>query len=99
MTFELPERYALMDSSPTTSASLRDLEQNAPNVTPKVIRAALVQAAQKLEDWERKSADVVAMLEEALTLRVGQMDSQSKAIEVDRQVKNAMTRAVELLRG
>jgi hypothetical protein len=87
MTFELPAIVS-------TSQELRDLEQNAPNVTPKAIRAALLNAARVIEDHERRRADAVRILEEALGLRVSQMDSQSRAIEVDRAIKNAMNQAI-----
>jgi hypothetical protein len=92
MTFELPTAIS-------TAAELRDLEQNAPNVTPKAIRAALVKAAAELEQHEKRAADAIRYLEEAMALRVGQMDSHSRATEVDRQVKAAMKDAVARLRG
>lgn len=90
MTFELPAHL-------TTSAELRDLEQNAPNVTPKSIRAALVSAAKLIEDHEKRRSDAVRILEEALRMKVGQMDSQSRAIEVERSIKSAMLQAVARL--
>lgn len=92
MTFELPPNVS-------TSAELRELEQNAPNVTPKSIRAALVSAAKALESHEKASQDVVRILEEAMRLKVGQMDSQSRAHEVERAVKAAMIQAVARLNG
>lgn len=90
MTFELPAHLS-------TSAELRDLEQNAPNVTPKSIRAALVSAAKLIEDHEKRRSDAVRILEEALRMKVGQMDSQSRAIEVERSIKSAMLQAVARL--
>jgi hypothetical protein len=92
MTFELPANI-------TTSAELRDLEQNAPNVTPKGVRAALVSAAKLIEVHENKAADAARIIEEALRLRVSQMDSPSRAIEIDRAVKNAMNQALVRLRS
>ena len=90
MTFELPAVVS-------TATELRDLEQNAPNVTPKSIRAALVSAAKIIEDHEKRRSDAVRILEEALRLKVGQMDSQSRAIEVERAIKSAMLQAVARL--
>ena len=92
MTFELPVAVS-------TSAELRDIEQNAPNVTPKAIRAALVKAAAELEQWEKRAADAIRYLEEAQSLRVSQMDSHSRSTDIDRQVKAAMKDAVARLRG
>ena len=91
MTFELPP------TSPTTAAELRDLEQNAPNVTPKSIRAALIQAAVKLENYETQCAYCVRLLNEALNLRTGVMDSESRAHENERRVKQAIQEVVERL--
>lgn len=91
MTFELPP------SIPTTAAELRELEQNAPNVTPKSIRAALVQAAAKLESYEKQSDYCIRLLNEALNLRTGVMDSESRAHENERRSKQAMQEVVERL--
>lgn len=90
MTFELPAHL-------TTSAELRDLEQNAPNVTPKSIRAALVSAAKIIEDHEKRASDAVRIIEEALRLKVGQMDSHSRVQDVERSIKAAMIQAVARL--
>lgn len=91
VTFELPAHL-------TTSAELRDLEQNAPNVTPKAIRAALVSAAKIIEEHEKKATNAVRILEEALNLRAGQMASQARCDEVERAIKNAMNQAIFRLR-
>jgi hypothetical protein len=93
VTFEAPI------AGPVTSAELRDIEQSAPKTTPQAIRAALVRAAGELEEWERRAADAVKLLEEAQALRIGQMDSHSRATEIDRRVKQAMAEAVQKLRG
>lgn len=93
MTFELPP------SIPTTAAELRDLEQTAPNVTPKAIRAALIQAATKLEEYEKQRAYCVRLLNEALNLRTGVMDSESRANENERRAKQAMQEVIERLSG
>jgi hypothetical protein len=91
VTFELP-------AAVSTSAELRDLEQNAPNVTPKAIRAALVHAARVIEEHERKAVDAVRILAEALSLRAGQMASQARCDEVERAIKSAMNQAIFRLR-
>ena len=93
MTFELP-------STPTDLATeLRDLEQNAPNVTPKLIRAALVKAAAEIEGWRFIATRGAEQLEEASALRVGQMDSSSRADEVNRQVRMTLRQVAENLRS
>lgn len=92
MTFEFP-------AAVSTAAELRDLEQNAPNVTPKTIRAALASAATLLELHEQRATDAARILDEALALKTSQMDSQSRAHEIDRAIKNAMVQAVARLRG
>ena len=91
MTFDLPTVVS-------TSAELRDLEQNAPNVTPKGIRAALVSAAKLIEGHEHKAVDAVRILEEALRLRISVMDSPSRVSEVENSIKSAMVQAVERLK-
>lgn len=95
MTFELTTSVP----RGTTSSELRELEQDAPNVTPKAIRAALVKAAAELEQHEKRRDDAIRYLEEAMALKVSAMDSQSRSFEIDRQVKNAMRDAVNRLRG
>jgi hypothetical protein len=92
MTFELPQEPA------DIATNLRELESTAPNVTPKVIRAALIQAAKEIEDWRALALTHARTLEEAAALRVGMMDSLSKADEVSRQVKLAMTQTAQSLR-
>lgn len=77
---------------------LRELEQNAPRPTSKDIRDAMIHAAQALEAWRRTAEDCIRMLEEAQSLRAGQMDSQSRADEIARQVKRAMSDAAVKLR-
>ena len=93
MTFDLPP-------VPTDLATnLRDLEQNAPNVTPKVIRAALVDAAKALEAWKAVAESSVAELEEASKLRSGQVDSQSKVDEVQKRVRQALDNVARNLKA
>lgn len=92
MTFEVLE-------APDTETMLRDIEQNCARTTPKEVREALILAAKELQDWKNIALDCVRMLEEAERLRVGQMDSQSRVDEVQRQVKRAMNDAAVKLRG
>lgn len=84
MSFELPE------SDPSTAALLRVLEQSAPNTVGKPIRAAMIQAAQELEAWERLGEDASRQLTEAANVRIGQMDSSSRVEEIQRGVKGTM---------
>lgn len=84
MTFALPAERT------DTATLLRDLEQSAPNPTPKNIRAAMIQAAQELEDWQKLADDTARQLEEAAKIRIGQMDSHSRADEIQRGVKATM---------
>lgn len=93
MTFEVPEL------EPVSSASLREIEQGAPKTTPAAIRNALARAAAELDAHERLERDVVLILEEALRLKVGQMDSHSRVQDVERAVKNAMMQAVARLQN
>lgn len=74
-----------------TAALLRELEQNAPRQTSREIRTVMIQAAKELEDWNALAVDSIRRLEEAMALRVGQMDSHSRADEVQRQVRLTMS--------
>lgn len=81
MTFEFPE------DAPDVVEALRSAEPQA----PKQIKPILLQAANELCDFRRVAADAVRELTEAASLRVGMMDSQSRADEIVRQVRSAMT--------
>lgn len=76
MTFELPAAADIVEA-------LRAAEAQA----PKAIKPLLLQAANELHAWHRLAHDAIAELNEANALRVGQMDSQSRADEVVRQVR------------
>lgn len=91
--------FALPAAPADTEAMLRDLEQTCPRTTPKEVREALLTAAKELQAWKNTAQDCVRMLEEASKLRVGQMDSHSRADEVHRQVKRAMSDAAAKLRA
>lgn len=81
MTFELPSE------TKDTATLLRELEANAPNPTPKNIRAAMIQAAQELEAWHKLGQDTTRQLEEAANIRISEMASTSAVNEVQRGVK------------
>lgn len=85
MSFQLPTTDEI-----TTSMHLRDIEQNCPKTTPKEIRTALLEAAKQLERWEKLGDTAARQLEEAATVRIGQMDSHSRADEIQRGVKSTM---------
>lgn len=93
MGFALPADPAL-----DTASLLRELEASAPNPTPKSIRAAMIQAASELEDHKKLFQDAAQELELAASLRVGQMDSQSRADEVARQVRMTLTQLARRMR-
>ena len=93
MTFALPPERT------DTASLLRDLEASAPNPTPKAIRAAMIQAAQELERWQKLGEDAARQLEEAASVRIGQMDSPSRMDEIQRGVKNTMLELARAFRG
>jgi hypothetical protein len=84
MPFELPAERT------DTATLLRELEQNAPNTVGKAIRAAMIQAAKELEDWQRLADDTARQLEEAANVRISQMASTSQVEEVQRGVQRTM---------
>lgn len=84
MTFELPT------DSKDTATLLRELEQSAPNPTPKAIRAAMIQAAQELESWKKLGQDAARQLEEAANVRISEMATTSAVNEVQRGVRSTM---------
>lgn len=93
MGFALP-----VDTPADTAALLRELEACAPNPTPKNIRAVMIQAATELENHKRLFQDAAQELELAASLRVGQMDSQSRADEVSRQVRMTLQQVAARMR-
>ena len=89
MTFELP-------ADPIDAASqLRSLEPQA----PKHMKAVMIAAAAQLEAHTRLMADCASELEEAAKLRVGFMDSDSRAEQVTRQVRTTMESVAARLRA
>lgn len=92
MSFALPAEHR------HTATLLRELEQSAPNPVPKAIRAAMIQAANELEDWEKLADRASRELDEASRLNAGQMASQSRHDEIARQVKLTMTSLAQAFR-
>lgn len=88
MKFEAP--VTVLD----TAAALREQEPTA----PKALRALMIQAADELDDCHRLMADAGVELELAASLRVGAMDSESKAMEVSKQVRLTLTAVAARLR-
>lgn len=82
--------FALPADHPHTATLLRELEESAPNPVPKAIRAAMIQAAKELEDWEKLADRAARELDEASRLNAGQMASQSRHDEIARQVRLTM---------
>lgn len=78
--------FALPADVTDLTVELRNAEAQA----PKHIKHLLVQAAQELESLRKLMRDGAEQLELAASLRVGQMDSQSRADEVARQVRLTM---------
>jgi hypothetical protein len=82
--------FGLPPAPADTASYLRDLEQNCAKTTPKEVRAALLRAAQELEDWQRLGLDTANQLDEAANVRIGQMDSHSRVDEIQRGVLATM---------
>lgn len=75
--------FALPDDSADLAQSLRDAEPQA----PKHLKALLIQAAQFIDAVKRMAPELANTLDLAASLRVGQMDSQSRADDVANQVR------------
>jgi hypothetical protein len=74
------------DDSTELAQSLRDAEPQA----PKALKPLLIQAAQFIEHIKRVAPELAQSLDVAASMRVGQMDSQSRADEVAREVRLSM---------
>lgn len=53
----------------------------------------------QLDNWRQFAASAVVTLDKAALLRIGQMDSQSRADEVQRQIKNVIFEVAEQCRA
>jgi hypothetical protein len=77
-------------SMTNTATLLRELEQSAPAPTSKAIRAAMIQAAQELEQWQQLGEDAARQLDEAASVRISAMASASNVEDAQRGVKRTM---------
>lgn len=89
MTFQLPDKYE------NTAAALRELEPQA----PKQIKALMLQAAAKLDAYRELCQVGAKDLEHAASLRIGMMDSQSRADEISRNVRTTMSELARKMRA
>lgn len=72
-----------------TASILRDLEQHTKQL-PANVRAAMIQGAKELEDWQRLAQDTARQLDEAANVRISQMATTSAVDEIQRGVKRTM---------
>jgi hypothetical protein len=86
--------FALPADVADLSTELRNAEAQA----PKHIKHLLIQAADELHDLKQLMVDGAQQLELAISLRVGQMDSQSRADEVARQVRMTLEQLAARMR-
>lgn len=95
MVFKLP------DTVPDIAATLRDYEMQTNLKLPIGVRQAMIAAADRLDDQRTLLEDIVTELDAAAALKVGFMDSQSRADEVARNIKATLiglsSRASQLL--
>lgn len=77
-----------------TADQLRELESQA----PKALKPVLIQAARELDDYKRLLAEAAIKLERVQHLRIGQMDSTSRAEEIMREMKSCMGELVAQFR-
>lgn len=89
MKFEVPVTVA------NTADALRDSEATA----PKHLKALLIQAANELEDYRKLIDDAGLELELAGSLRIGAMDSESRAMDVAKQVSLTVKSVAERMRA
>lgn len=88
MTFEFPEDVV------DTAAQLRGFEPQA----PKQMKHVMIAAASELDLLKAVAREAIETLDEAVCLRVGAMDSDSRAQDVSRQVQMAMKGVADRLR-
>lgn len=81
--------FTFNDTPPDIAATLRELEA-AERKLPSAAKALLIMAATTLEDQRKLLEDISSELSAASNLRVGMMDSQSRADEVARHIKSMM---------
>lgn len=88
-------QFALPADIPNTAESLRTLEPQA----PKSVKAAMLQAADELDAYQRACFESAEALELAATLKAGFMDSDSKHESVAREVRLTLTQIAAKLRA
>jgi hypothetical protein len=86
--------FTLPDEPADLAQVLRDAEAQA----PKHLKPLLIQAASFIDDVRRVAPELAQTLELAAELRAGQMDSQSRADEVAREVRLSMQSVAARLR-
>jgi hypothetical protein len=82
------------DDSTDLAQSLRDAEPQA----PKNLKPLLIQAAHFVEHIKRVAPELAQSLDLAASMRVGQMDSQSRADDVANQVRITLMSTAARLR-
>lgn len=90
-----------LDNTPgDIAAELRFAADDHPKLSP-AVRSLLIAAADKLDDHKRLLEDVITELDGAAALKIGMMDSQSRADDVSRSIRGTLVglsaRSKELL--
>lgn len=86
--------FAFEEQPLSLAASLRAAEPQA----PKQMKTLLIQAAEHIDHLSPVLREVVASLDEAAQLRVGAMDSDSRAQEISTSQTQAIRQAADRLR-
>ena len=81
--------FKLEDQPDDIATTLRALEGEERKLSPRA-KALLIMAAVTLEDQRKLLEDISSELSAASNLRVGMMDSQSRADEVAKLIQNLM---------
>ena len=93
--------FKLADMIPDIAATLRDYEMQTNLKLPTGVRQAMIAAADRLDEQRKLLEDVATELDSAAALKIGMMDSQSRADEVTRCIRGTLVglsaRAKELL--
>lgn len=83
---------------PVTVLNVSDALREQESMAPKSLRALLIQAADELDDYRKLIDDAGLELELAASLRVGAMDSESKAMDVSKQVSATIRSVAQRMR-
>ncbi len=87
--------FELADPIPNTVDSLRALEPQA----PKPLKQTMLQAADELQSLRDACFESAAALELAATLKAGTMDSESRSLDMARQVNMTLVQIAAKLRA